>query len=304
MKKQQKVALIQGGQGAESKISLLSGQAVSKALDKLGISYKVFCADAGLPVELCRHRPDILFLAVHGQYGEDGCLQALAEYLKIPYTGSGLLSSSLCMDKCFFKDYICLHKIPTPAYFKIQGRMPGSLPPLDFPLVVKPARQGSSLGIGIVRHHKEWKAAVRQALQYDQKILVESYVEGTEIAVSFLDGQVLMPVEIKPKKGFYNYNNKYTKGATEYLLPPGTVSQRALAQCRKWTKKAVDLLNIRSYCRVDFIVHPQKGPFMIEVNTLPGLTAHSLLPKSAQYEGIGFSEVVDKILNQAALDYR
>ena len=154
----QKVTLVQGGLGAEKDISFLSGKAVARAFDSLGLTYNTLNAGPNLPSLLCKQKPEVLFLATHGQYAEDGTLQALAEYLKIPYTGSGVLASALCMDKCFFKDFISLHQIPTLPYQKMEITKK-SLPSasslqVGFPLVVKPSREGSSLGVGICRHAK------------------------------------------------------------------------------------------------------------------------------------------------------
>jgi len=301
-----KIALIQGGLGPEREISFISAQAVSEALDQLKIPYSVVECDQNLPHKLLDMQPDLAFLAVHGTYAEDGVLQGLLEYLKIPYTGSGTLASAICMDKSFFKDIITQHHIATPDYQNWNLRDCDinqilSPPAKNFPLVVKPARGGSSLGISICRTPADFLPAMKVALQYDTKIVVESYIEGTELALSFLDGKVLTPVEIVPKDGFYNYKNKYTEGCTDYILPP-RVSDDVIQQCQKATLQVTRLFRMHSYCRADFIVN-NNTPLMLEVNTLPGLTSHSLLPKSAQYDGIDFQQMVQIILCGASLDY-
>ena len=243
---------------------------------------------------------------MHGQYAEDGTIQGLCEYLKIPYTGSDVLSSAICMDKCFFKDLITQYHIPTPDYqnWDLTDRDVTHISPPSvsrFPLVVKPAREGSSLGISICHTPAHFQSVVEKAAQYDTKILLESYVKGQELALSFLNGQFLTPVEIKPKSGFYNYTNKYTAGQTEYILPPH-VSSDIVKQCKQNALQIIQLLRIRSYCRTDFIIK-DNIPLMTEINTLPGLTASSLFPKSAAHDGINFPTLIRTILQGASLGY-
>ena len=305
MNKENKIALIQGGLGAEHDISNLTGEAVAKVFDTLNLTYKIILSDNRFIKSLSDYKPDLAFLATHGKYAEDGIGQAVCEYLKIPYTGSGVLASAVSMDKCFFKDYISLHNIPTPDYRTLylkDNQWDSVLPSVELPVVVKPAREGSSIGVNICHHQKDLKEVIRKALQYDKKILLESYRDGTELALSFLDDRFFTPVEVAPKQGFYDYKNKYTKGATEYILP-ARVDSSLVEECKKITQKVVSLLNIRSYCRADFIITKQQEPLMIEVNTLPGLTEHSLLPKSAAYDGMDFPTVIQKILQGARLDY-
>ena len=356
LEKIKKVGLIQGGLGAEREVSLMSSQSVAKALDELGILYTVLEADENIAKNLSNLKPDCVFLAVHGKYAEDGVLQGICEYLKIPYTGSGVLVSALCMDKCFFKDYIFQQGIPTPSYQNLNlENIPmqyrtrvvqnltsffdkkktigqpdrchslqewvskdlrflnkdlssdtieeGSVLPLSFPLVVKPAREGSSLGISVCKNKKEWDLALKEALQYDQKILVESYIEGMELAVSFLNGQVLTPVEIVPGEVFYDYKSKYQSKKTKYFLPP-RLEKKVIEECKTLVHQVVNVLSIGTYCRVDFIVKDNITPLITEVNTLPGLTTHSLLPKSAQLDGIDFNTLILTILKGAYLDYQ
>ena len=363
-----KVGLIQGGLGVEREVSLMSSQSVAKAFDELGILYEVIEADKNLSKNLSKLKPDCVFLAVHGKYAEDGTLQGICEYLTIPYTGSGVLGSALCMDKCFFKDYIFQYGIPTPDYqnlnlenhslqeitskdlhflkweklsspdskkeplyrsglksLDLKARLPREKGreatkksyPLDiaflnkeairshlsFPLVIKPSREGSSLGVSICKNKEEGELALKKALQYDKKILIESYIEGTELAVSFLDGQVLTPVEIVSGGDFYDYKSKYQSKETQYILPP-RLDEKVIETCKILVQKAIRILPIGNYGRVDFIVKNNTVPLITEVNTLPGLTTHSLLPKSAQKDGINFNTLILKILRGAVLDYR
>ena len=300
------VALIQGGLGAEKEISLVSAAAVAKALKALNIPYTIVSANEDLASTLIKLQPDCAFLAIHGKYAEDGLVQALCEYLKIPYTGSGVMASAVCMNKGFFKDYIRRCSLPTPKYqilnLKKKPEIKNSDIQLSLPVVVKPSREGSSIGVSICRQSEELIPALQKAKKYDTQVLVEEYIEGMELACSFLNGKVLSPIEICPKSDFYNYKNKYTSGATEYILP-ARLPQEVIEQCKKITFEIQQLLNIRSYCRADFILQNNKVPLLLEVNTLPGLTELSLLPKSAQYDGIDFVNLIQQIVQGAALDY-
>ena len=299
------VALIQGGLGTEREISIQSAGAVAKAFDNLNVSYTIIESDRNLIKSLSALKPDRAFLAVHGKYAEDGTIQGICEYLKIPYTGSGVLTSALCMDKGFFKDYISRHRIPTPGYqnLNLENKQPQEVKiKLSLPLVIKPSREGSTLGVSICKKSQDLIPALKKALQYDKKVLAESYIEGMELAGSFLTGKALTPVEIVPEGGFYDYNSKYQSTETRYILPPG-LDERTIRKCQDIVCQLVKLLHIRTYCRTDFIIKNNTDPLVIETNTLPGLTAHSLLPKSAQHDGIDFNMLVLKILKNARLDY-
>ena len=304
-KKIKKVALIQGGLGAEREISLMSAKSVAKAFDEMNIPYTLIESDMDLTKKLKQLNPDCAFLAVHGQYAEDGTLQGICEYLKIPYTGSGILASTLCMDKCFFKDYISRYGIPTPDYqnLNLENQNPQEVEiNIPLPVVIKPSREGSTLGISICKKKEELVPALKKALQYDKKILVESYIEGMEVAVSLLTEKTLTPVEIVPKDGFYDYTNKYQSEETKYILPP-RLDEKIIKQCKEIVCQTAHLSHIRTYCRLDFIIKNKTSPLVLEMNTLPGLTTHSLLPKSAQHDGINFNMLVLKILQGARLDY-
>lgn len=299
------VALVQGGLGAEREISLMSSKTVAKALDEMNISYKIIESDMNVAKNLSKLNPDCALLAVHGKYAEDGTLQGICEYLKIPYTGSGVLASSLCMDKCFFKDYISKHGIPTPDYqnLNLENQQPQEAEiNIPLPLTIKPSREGSTLGISICKKKQELLPALKKALQYDKKILVESYIEGMELAGSLIEGKALTPVEIVPKSGFYDYKSKYKSEQTKYILPP-RLEEEIIQQCKEIVCQTARISYIRTYCRADFIIKDHTSPLMLEMNTLPGLTTHSLLPKSAQHDGINFNTLVLKILQGARLDY-
>ncbi len=301
--KKTNIALIQGGPGPESQISLLSAQAVAQALERRGYAYFTATADPDLPQLLISKKPEAAFLAVHGVYGEDGGLQSLCEYLKIPYTGSGVLASSLCMDKIFLKKFLLKHKIPTP-HFQIVDEPEHLKKTVSYPAVIKSSHGGSSLGTYIVRDEKALAPSIEKARALGAPVFIEDYLPGCqEIAVSFLDGRILTPVEIEPKGGFYDYKRKYVAGESSYFAPP-RVDPFVLEKIKSLAQSAFQLTAIRSYARADFLLQKGKFPWLLEINTLPGLTEHSLLPKSAQYDGIEFSQLIEKILHLADTDYK
>ena len=301
-KKYRKIALIQGGLGPESEISLMSAKAVAKAFDKLGYKYFTVTADQSLFQTLCSEKPDLAFLAVHGLYAEDGLIQAICEFLKIPYTGSGVLASSLCMDKIALKKLLQKYKIPIPDFEIIQADWKAKK--VSYPAVVKSSHGGSSLGTYIVKKKTELLPAIKKAKQIGTAVFIEEYIKDTkEIAVSFLDGKILTPIEIKPKGKFYDYKRKYTKGQSLYYTPP-KLDPFVTAKIKSLAKKVFQIANVRSYARADFLVEKNQSSWLLEVNTLPGLTEQSLLPKSAKHEGISFVELIEIITHSAQTDYK
>ena len=298
-----KIALVQGGLGPENKVSLMSAKAVARAFDKLGYKYFTVTADHNLFQVLQLEKPDLAFLAVHGLYAEDGLLQSICEFLKIPYTGSGVLSSSLCMDKIAFKKILLKYKIPLPD-FEIVSFDKGAQKVFSYPLVVKSSHGGSSLGTYIVKKQKDLLSAIKKAEQIGTPVFIENYIkESKEVAVSFFNGKILTPLEIKPKAQFYDYKRKYVKGQSLYYIPP-KLDPFVTAKIKSLAKKVFQIANVRSYARADFLVEKKQSPWLLEVNTLPGLTECSLLPKSAQYDGISFVELIEKISQSAQTDYQ
>ncbi len=300
---QKNIALIQNDLGLEAEVSRESAKAVAQALVQLGYKYFMASANQNLPQLLLSEKPDLAFLAVHGPYGEDGCLQSLFEFLKIPYTGSGILASSLCMDKIFFKNWLIQNKFPTPDFYVVP---PTGSTKTDFayPVVVKSSHGGSSLATYIVKEKKQVLPFVKKAKQIGSPVFIEDYLPHCrEIAVSFLDGQILTPVEIEPKGEFYDYKRKYIKGKSSYFIPP-RIDPLVLEKIKSLAERVFRSLPIYSYARADFLLEKDKTPWLIEVNTLPGLTKNSLLPKSAQYDGIDFPELIQKIVHLADTDYK
>lgn len=300
-----KVALIVGGMGAERDVSLVTGKAFAAALSELKFDFVQVDAGPQLPGELQKLKPDVALLAVHGKFAEDGTVQGICEYLKIPYSGSGVMASAICMNKYYSKQILLFHDLPTPKFemvFAKRQKLETSETKLGFPLVVKPSREGSTVGISIVKSESEWLPALKLAAQYDQEILVEEFIEGSEVTVAVLDDRALTPIEIVPKKGFYDYANKYTAGNTDYILPPRMPSD-VVKKCQDIALRVHQALQCRLYSRVDFRVTKDGVPYVLEVNTLPGCTPTSLLPKAAAHDGISFTQLIRTLVEKAGLDY-
>lgn len=290
--------------GAERDVSLVTGQGFKKALIELGYPFEIIDAQADLPERLYRAQGDVALLALHGKYAEDGIVQSLCEYIKLPYTGSGVLSSALCMDKILTKQLVSQQNILTADFEVLDVKSHAKAVPVKLkpPFVVKPSREGSSVGISIVKNESEVTEAIKLAAKYDQYVLVEDYIDGVELTVPILGEKALTPIEIEPKVDFYSYENKYTSGKTEYFLP-ARVSEQKLRALKDLALEIFRICRMRSYGRVDFRMNKKGEVFLLEVNTLPGCTPTSLLPKSAQHEGISFPELVNTLVESARLDY-
>lgn len=310
--KKKKIVLLVGGMGAEREVSLSTGRGFEQALKELKYPYELIDCQADLPERLSKTKADVALLALHGKYAEDGIVQSLCEYLKIPYSGSGVLASALCMDKVFTKQILLQNEIPTPKYQLVgvseeaiaAGGVPieGFKSDFSFPFVVKPSREGSSVGVSIVKSSKEIRPALDLAAKYDQFLLVEEYIPGMEVTVPILDDKALTAIEIEPKVNFYTYENKYTSGKTEYHLP-ARLNAKVLERIEQYALHAHRVCRLRTYGRIDFRVTPEGEPYVIEINTLPGCTPTSLLPKSAKHSGISFNDLVSILIENAALDY-
>ncbi len=300
-----KIAVLQGGMSAERAVSLNTAKAFIKALDELGHEYVVIDAGEDLPIQLAKYKPDIVLNALHGKYAEDGTVQGICEYMKIPYTGSGVLASALTMDKIKTKQVLLQDGIPTADFQVLDYRtkiFSSSDIKIKLPFVVKPSREGSSVGVSICKTMDQVEPALISAKKHDYKVLIETFIAGSEITVPILDGKALTPIEIVPNENFYDYEHKYTKGKTQYLLPPNK-SPELIRELQTLTEKIYVSLDLRSYARVDFLVDANDKPFLLEVNPLPGCTETSLVPKSAAHDGIPFTAFIQKLLDTAALDY-
>ncbi|OPY69439.1 MAG: D-alanine--D-alanine ligase [Syntrophorhabdus sp. PtaU1.Bin002] len=291
-----RIGVLMGGNSSEREISLKSGAAVLQSLKRSG--YKATGVDVGrdLAGRLKRQRIDVAFIALHGRRGEDGTAQGLLEIMGIPYTGSGVLGSSMAMDKAVMKVVFDSVGIPTPAYAVAEEGKDVALP---LPFVVKPANEGSTIGISIVRRKEEIAPAIADARKYDKKVIVESYVEGDEITVAIVNGETLPVVQVKPSKGFYDFEAKYTKGMTEYIVPAG-VTKTVAKKASDIALKVYQAFDLSGCARIDMLV--RRGvPLVIDINTSPGMTETSLVPKAWAYLGRTFDDLVETILTGASL---
>lgn len=295
-----RIGVLMGGVSAEREVSIKSGTAVFNALKGLG--YNVVAIDAGRDIceALKRENVDLAFLTLHGGHGENGSLQGLLEVLGIPYTGSGVLASALAMDKEASKKVFLYHRIPTPPFVTVQGLKKdfGLKIDFDFPWVIKPAEEGSSIGVSIARDDSSVIPAMEKAMGFSKRVVVEKFIAGKEIQVGILNDAVLGAVEVRPKLEFYNYEAKYTPGLTEYILPPD-VSTDILQRTEKTALGAHRALGCKGATRVDLIVDGGGDPYVLEVNTIPGMTETSLLPKIAALAGFDFRSLVEEILKEA-----
>jgi len=296
--KKSKIGVLMGGLSEEREISFKTGTAILKALGDKG--YKAIGIDAGrdIPGVLLKKKIDIAFIALHGRYGEDGCMQGLLEVMGIPYTGSGVKASALAMDKAAAKKVMLYHGVSTPASCIYEE---GARPKVKAPLVVKPACQGSAIGVSIVKKDSGLKAALKEALRFGGPVLIEKYIKGRELTVSILDGRVLPIIEIRPKEGFYDFAAKYTKGMTEFVVP-APIAKTAEKKVAKEALKAFEALGCSGAARVDVILDARGTPFVLEVNTIPGMTGLSLFPRAAEAAGLDYPALVEEMLKGAGLN--
>jgi len=289
--KDKKVAVLYGGMSSEREVSLRSGKAAYDALVRLG--YETVLIDMGRDVasKVAEADVDVCFIALHGTYGEDGRIQGMLDIMGIPYTGSSSQANMIAFDKGLSKEQFIKGKVTTPEYIELDS--PNRNMPYD-ECVIKPARQGSSVGIHIVYNEADYYERLEDAFRFDTKVLVEKRVNGVELTVSIINGEVLPAIWIRPKKGVYDYESKYTKGMTEYVFETG-LSKAELEAVNTMAIRAFDVLDCSGYGRVD-IIYDGRRPYVLEVNTLPGMTETSLLPKAANMAGMTFDEMVEKML--------
>lgn len=311
----EKIAVLMGGTSLEREVSLKSGERVCQALTDLG--YRVLPLDLtpDLVATLRSERPDAAYIALHGTNGEDGTVQGLLEFLGIPYTGPGVVASALAWDKAVCKALLRRAGIPTPAWVTFTTgaiKQMGAATALDrvpevlggFPLAVKPAKQGSALGLARVESEEALPEALLGALAFADTAIVETWVDGTELAVSVLDGaggpRVLPPVEMVPKSGLFDFTAMYTPGESEYYVP-ARLEDSAISEVVGLAARVVTLLGCERFGRVDMVVDAGGRPHVLEVNTSPGMTETSLLPMAAAAEGMGFQELAEYLV-RATLD--
>ena len=318
---QRRVGVVMGGWSGEHEVSLATGNAVTKALRRRGHDVVQIVIPSRSGADGQRREPsgggydlvgalrqadvEVAFLALHGRMGEDGCVQGLLEIEGIPYTGSGVLASALAMDKVKAKELFQLYNIPTPAYYSVSSA--ANLADVEaihqhfgFPVIVKPRGEGSSLALTKVMAPSELTPALERVFEFDDWALVERYVQGAEITVAILNGQVLGALEVRPRCGLYDYHSKYTAGATEYIVP-APLSPTRYQGVLHLAARAAEALGVWGAARTDLIVTPGENEYVLEVNTLPGMTETSLLPKLAASAGYDFADLCEAIVDGARL---
>jgi len=290
------IAVLMGGYSAEREISLMSGKAVYKALLKNNVECFSFDLTDDNLDKLWIKEFDKAFIVLHGRGGEDGYIQSLLDKRKIPFTGSGVDASNLCIDKAHTKDVWLKHELPlSPSIVATQGK---PINPIDFslPWAIKPTLEGSSIGITKVENKSELKMALELAWQYNDEALIENWIEGDEYTVAILGNQALPSIKIISDHDFYDYDSKYFSNKTEYLCP-SDLSDQQEKNIREIAMKAFNLTGASGWGRVDFILDKDKNPYLLEINTVPGMTSHSLVPMAAKAAGMNFEQLVLKILH-------
>lgn len=299
-----RVAVVMGGRSAEREVSLNTGAGVLKALqdnqwDVVGIDWK---PDTSLAAQLEASGAAVVWNALHGTYGEDGAVQGLCACLGIACTGSGILASALAMDKVMAKRIFESNGVATPAWWLLPhdaaDNDQATLEQIPLPFVVKPANEGSSVGVSIVESRDQIPAALASARAHHGHVIVEEYIAGTEVFVGILDGKVLGSVEVRPATKFYDYEAKYKRNDTKYLIPP-ELDRETVAKIEAQALAAYNALGCSGHARPDVRVTPAGQPFVLEVNTLPGMTATSLLPKIAKSIGLDYATLCEQILASA-----
>lgn len=291
-----KIAVLMGGPSAEREVSLATGRGISKALRSLGAEVvEIDVRDENFPLP---QNVELAFIALHGTFGEDGQVQQILEQRGVPYTGEGVEESRLAFDKIRSKEKFRQHGVRTPEWETIEAHQ---RPRLALPIVVKAPRQGSTVGVHIVKASQDLDRAIAGAAQYDRELLIEKFVPGRELTVGVLGEQALPILEIIPKGGFYDFANKYpflnpqAGGGAEHVCP-AKLDQKKTAEVQKLALQAFRALGLQVYGRVDVILSEKEEPFVLEINTIPGMTEASLLPEAAAAAGIGYAELCVRII--------
>ncbi len=305
-----RIAVLMGGMSKEREVSLNSGTAVTQALLRKG--YEAVSIDAAEDVagKLKAVKPDLVFIALHGRYGEDGAIQGLLEVMGLPYTGSGVACSAVCMDKVLTKKLLVADGIPTAPFMVInKGLYHNSrsaihaqiMNDLGLPVVIKPATQGSSIGTTIVREESVLAAALEEALTMSDQALAEKFIAGVEVTASVLGNEepVVLPlIEIEAAKGFYDYEAKYTPGGSAHVIP-ARIAEDAAKKVSAIAKQIYVSFNCLGFSRIDFIIDSSGQPWVLEVNTIPGMTGLSLFPDAAAHVGMGYDDLVEAVVKLA-----
>ncbi|WP_435627578.1 D-alanine--D-alanine ligase [Candidatus Ferrigenium straubiae] len=295
-----KVAVLFGGKSAEREVSLKSGAAVLAALRRNGVDAHAFDPAVQDLQALRDESYERAFIALHGRFGEDGTVQGALELLGIPYTGSGVLASALGMDKWRTKLVWLAANLPVPKYMLLDAHSDWNavVQQLGLPLFVKPANEGSSVGISKVKAVGELRGAYQAAAKHDSLVIAESFIGGGEYTVAILGDEVLPVIKIEPASEFYDYEAKYFRDDTRYLCPCGLSADKE-AEMQRLAQQAFTLIGGQGWGRVDFLMDEAGQPYLLEVNTSPGMTDHSLVPMAARQAGIGFEQLVIRVLEGA-----
>ena len=308
-----KVLVIMGGTSEEREISLRSGSAVYDALKSSGhnVEQLILNHDNLNRIEIIK--PDVVFIALHGKFGEDGTIQGYLELMGVPYTGSGVATSAICMDKVISKKLFAYEQIPTPDFIvlqkleyvnnreQIEDKL---LQMMGLPVVVKPSTQGSSIGTVMVRNQMDLIPALEQAFAYDREILIEKFIEGTEVTVAVLGNsspRVLPVIEITSENEFYDYQSKYTQGMCHHIIP-ARIDDNLTRQIEEICLRTYQIMGCRGVARIDIMIDKTGNPYVLEVNTIPGMTEMSLVPDAAKAAGISFEQLVDELIKLALQD--
>jgi D-alanine-D-alanine ligase len=307
MKEFGKVGVLFGGRSAEREVSIMSGNGVLNALKNRGIDAHGFDPAERSLAELAEQKFDRVFIALHGRYGEDGSLQGALEQLGIPYTGSGVMASSVAMDKIFTKKIWFYHQLTTPKYAVLttNSNLGKVTQELGLPLIVKPPHEGSTIGITKVSAAEALPAAYQLAAQFDEEVLAEEFIQGRELTVAVLGrgagARALPLIEIVAPDGNYDYQNKYFTDDTQYLCP-APLDQALTQEIQHMCEEAYRAVNCEGWARVDVLLRASDNkPFLIEINTSPGMTGHSLVPMAAKAAGLSYEDVCVEILKTARL---
>ncbi len=292
-----KVAVLMGGKAAEREVSLRSGQAVTKALQAQGIDASALDVTSLEDIQAIAKHYDRAFIALHGRWGEDGVVQAILEDLGVPYTGSGMAASAVAMDKLRTKWMWLGAGLPTPKFIWVSDSLPLEIDSfsIPFPVIVKPSHEGSSLGMRKVTNKVELVDAVAFAQQYDSEVLIEQWITGREYTVAVLNNEALPLIELKTTHDFYDFDAKYQSNDTQYICPCD-LDNNTQQKIQALVLQAFNVIGTKGWGRVDLMLDEQNQPWLIELNTVPGMTGHSLVPMAAKAAGLSFENLVVEIL--------
>jgi D-alanine-D-alanine ligase len=297
--KAKRIGVLAGGLSVERDVSLRSGKNIFNALIRLG--YQPVMLDPAHD-NFLDNNIDIAFLALHGKFGEDGTIQSLLEKYNIPYTGSGVSASVIGMNKLLTKNILQKEGLPTPAFQVINESTISNPLTIPFPVIIKPIDEGSSVGVSIVNNLKDYQNRIRLLINKYNNCLVEKYISGKEITIGILEidnNNIALPIlQLNSKTSFYDFEAKYTKGLTEFILP-AKLDENQTKLCQELAIKTHEAINCKGLSRVDMIFNPEEGPKILEINTIPGMTDLSDLPAQALHHGLSYDQLVDIILQSA-----